>query len=192
VVTFNLDEYVGFEADHAQSYARFMDEQCEYLVSVLPENVKVSSITPLPPTHVTQLTSQSSPKASSRHPRLTLVDLPPGNTHLLCGSPRLIPLEECARYEALITKYGGVQLLLASLGENGHVAFNEPGSGLGRTRVVRLDQGTRQVNVGVPRVSRPHVVHMFTVWGTIRTLSAASETRRAWDTADRPGTILWR
>jgi glucosamine-6-phosphate deaminase len=44
--------------------------------------------------------------------------------------------------------YGGVDLFLGGMGENGHIALNESGTGFGsRTRVVSLAEATRQVNV---------------------------------------------
>ena len=34
--------------------------------------------------------------------------------------------EECARYDAVIEKYGSIDLQLLGLGHNGHIGFNEP------------------------------------------------------------------
>lgn len=38
--------------------------------------------------------------------------------------------EECHNYEEKIKKTGGIQLFLGGVGEDGHIAFNEPGSSL--------------------------------------------------------------
>jgi glucosamine-6-phosphate deaminase len=46
---------------------------------------------------------------------------------------------ECSRYETAIRDAGGFDLLIAGVGSNGHIAFNEPGSSFSsRTRVVNL------------------------------------------------------
>lgn len=54
--------------------------------------------------------------------------------------------KECRRYEEAIAEAGGIDLALVGIGNNGHVAFNEPGSepSLG-THVVELSEGTRRV-----------------------------------------------
>ena len=36
-------------------------------------------------------------------------------------------IAECNAYEAKIKKYGGIELFLGGIGEDGHIAFNEPG-----------------------------------------------------------------
>ena len=41
VVTFNLDEYYGLEADHRESYARFMNEQLFAHIDIPDENVNI-------------------------------------------------------------------------------------------------------------------------------------------------------
>jgi len=49
----------------------------------------------------------------------------------------------CSQYEADIRAAGGIELLVAGVGRNGHIAFNEPGSPLdSRTRLVDLAQST--------------------------------------------------
>lgn len=55
--------------------------------------------------------------------------------------------EEAAKYEAKIKQYGKINLFLGGVGEDGHIAFNEPGSSLvSRTRVKTLTTDTRKVN----------------------------------------------
>ena len=50
--------------------------------------------------------------------------------------------EECKRYADLLTKYP-VDIVCLGIGENGHIAFNEPGSSLtSRTRVKTLTTDT--------------------------------------------------
>lgn len=54
---------------------------------------------------------------------------------------------ECARYEAKIASYGGIDLFLGGVGVDGHIAFNEPGSSLAsRTRENALTKDTIIVN----------------------------------------------
>lgn len=54
---------------------------------------------------------------------------------------------DAARYEATIAAVGGVGLQIIGVGRNGHIGFNEPGSALdSRTRVIELDESTRQAN----------------------------------------------
>lgn len=49
----------------------------------------------------------------------------------------------CAGYEAAIRAAGGLDLMVMGLGENGHIASNEPGSSFdSRTRPVTLDERT--------------------------------------------------
>ena len=74
------------------------------------------------------------------------IDEPAENIHILNGNaPDLAA--ECAAYEAAIVKAGGFDLFLGGIGEDGHIAFNEPFSPLSsRTRVVTLTEDTRIVN----------------------------------------------
>jgi glucosamine-6-phosphate deaminase len=58
----------------------------------------------------------------------------------------------CADYERKIHADGGIDLLMAGVGTNGHVAFNEPGSALdSRTRIVALAESTRSNMLAVFR-----------------------------------------
>ena len=55
--------------------------------------------------------------------------------------------EECARYNAIIRKLGGVDLQLLGLGPNGHIGFNEPGESFTKgTHKVSLTDATIQAN----------------------------------------------
>ena len=68
------------------------------------------------------------------------IDIRPENVNILNGNAA-DPEEECARYEAKIASYGGIELFLGGVGPDGHIAFNEPGSSLtSRTRVKTLTQ----------------------------------------------------
>lgn len=54
---------------------------------------------------------------------------------------------ECARYEQAIVDAGGIDVQIAGIGSNGHIAFNEPGSALtSLTRPKTLNARTRQDN----------------------------------------------
>ncbi|TCI20692.1 glucosamine-6-phosphate deaminase [Exiguobacterium sp. SL-9] len=56
------------------------------------------------------------------------------------------PEAEAARYEQLVRSIG-VDLQLLGIGENGHIAFNEPGTALdAKTHVTELTESTREAN----------------------------------------------
>ena len=74
------------------------------------------------------------------------IDEPAANIHILNGNAPDLDAE-CAAYEAAIEKTGGFDLFLGGVGEDGHIAFNEPFSSLAsRTRVITLTPQTREVN----------------------------------------------
>lgn len=74
------------------------------------------------------------------------INIRPWNTHLLKGTA-LFPALECAAYEHQILAHGGVDLWLLGIGQNGHIAFNEPGSSVdSRTRLVALSASTIEAN----------------------------------------------
>lgn len=74
------------------------------------------------------------------------IDIPAANTNLLDGNAPDLEAE-CARYEAAIRAAGGIDLFVGGVGEDGHIAFNEPGSSLAsRTRVKTLTRDTRVAN----------------------------------------------
>lgn len=55
--------------------------------------------------------------------------------------------KNAAYYEDLIQKYGPIDLQILGIGNNGHIAFNEPGSNINSvTRVVDLSANTKDAN----------------------------------------------
>lgn len=71
---------------------------------------------------------------------------------------------ECGEYERAIANQGGIDLCVLGLGENGHVAFNEPGSPwTARTRVVELSASTRARIEADASGPRPVPTHGMTV-----------------------------
>jgi glucosamine-6-phosphate deaminase len=76
------------------------------------------------------------------------VDINPKNIHIPNGE---IPKEEikkhCQQYEKMIEDAGGIDLQILGIGNNGHIGFNEPGSGIySKTRLITLDNSTRLAN----------------------------------------------
>lgn len=74
------------------------------------------------------------------------INIPHHNVNILNGNaPNL--MQECVDYERRIVEAGGIDLFLAGIGVDGHLAFNEPFSSLSsRTRIMDLTVDTRIVN----------------------------------------------
>ena len=105
VITFNMDEYVGLEPTHDQSYHYFMYNNFFNHIDIKKENINI-----------------------------------------LDGLATDLEAE-CKRYEDKIKAVGGINLFLGGVGEDGHIAFNEPGSSLAsRTRDKELTEDTILVN----------------------------------------------
>ncbi len=105
VVTFNMDEYIGLDPKHPQSYHYFMHENF------------------------------------FKH-----INIPKANIHILNGMTKDYS-KECELYEQAIKNYGKIHLFIGGVGEDGHIAFNEPGSSLAsRTRVKTLTKDTIAAN----------------------------------------------
>ena len=105
VVTFNLDEYVGLDRTHNQSYWYFMYRNLFKHINVRLQNV-----------------------------------------HVPDGKAADIEAH-CAWYDEEIERLGGIDIQLLGLGGNGHIAFNEPGTGVfSRTNWVALDKRTIEDN----------------------------------------------
>ncbi len=74
------------------------------------------------------------------------IDIQKQNINLLDGNTSDIETE-CKNYEDKIKSYGKINLFLGGVGNDGHIAFNEPYSSLhSRTRVKMLTEETRQAN----------------------------------------------
>ena len=74
------------------------------------------------------------------------VDIPRENINLLNGNAPDVN-EECRQYEAKIKSYGKINLFMGGVGNDGHIAFNEPASSLAsRTRIKTLTHETRIAN----------------------------------------------
>ena len=74
------------------------------------------------------------------------IDIPLENTNILDGNAPDLE-KECEDFEKKIEAVGGINLFLGGIGEDGHLAFNEPGSSLtSRTRIKTLTLDTRMAN----------------------------------------------
>lgn len=74
------------------------------------------------------------------------IDIPQENIHILNGNAEDIAAE-CQIYEDKIKAFGRVELFIGGMGEDGHIAFNEPGSSLeSRTRLKTLTYSTLLAN----------------------------------------------
>lgn len=111
------------------------------------------------------------------------VDLPRERAHVPDGMAADLPAA-CAAYEAAIASAGGLDLALLGLGEDGHIAFNEPTSSLAsRTRLETLSAASRaghQAAFGAEPVPS-HVVTMgvATILDARRCLLLAHGARKA-------------
>ena len=74
------------------------------------------------------------------------IDIPAENINILNGMADDLEAE-CARYEAKIASYGGIDLFMGGSGVDGHIAFSEPFTSLAsRTGVRDLTEDTKIVN----------------------------------------------
>lgn len=74
------------------------------------------------------------------------IDIKAENVNILDGNAVDLAAE-CAGYEERIAKAGGIDLFMGGIGEDGHIAFNEPFSSLNsKTRVKTLTEDTILVN----------------------------------------------
>lgn len=74
------------------------------------------------------------------------IDIKKDNINILNGMAKDLE-KEAFQYEEKIKQYGKINLFLGGVGEDGHIAFNEPGSSLvSRTRIKTLTTDTRKVN----------------------------------------------
>lgn len=105
VSTINLDEYVGLNPEHEQSYRYFMNENLFKHVNI---DIKKTFV-----------------------PNGLAKDLE----------------KECSDYDKKIQELGGVDIQLLGIGNNGHIAFNEPDNELSvGTNVITLTPDTIEAN----------------------------------------------
>jgi glucosamine-6-phosphate deaminase len=73
------------------------------------------------------------------------IDINPKNIHIPNGEIKKEDIKEhCRQYEKMIKDAGGIDLQILGIGNNGHIGFNEPGSGYySKTRLITLDNSTR-------------------------------------------------
>lgn len=73
------------------------------------------------------------------------IDIKPKNIHIPNGEIKKKEIKEhCRQYEKMIKDAGGIDLQILGIGNNGHIGFNEPGSGIySKTRLITLDNSTR-------------------------------------------------
>jgi glucosamine-6-phosphate deaminase len=89
---------------------------------------------------------QNSYRHYMNHHLFRQVNIDPRNTHLPNGMAADLDAE-CRNYEALIQRFGGLDLQLLGIGKAGHIGFNEPLSALrSRTRVKALTPTTLKQN----------------------------------------------
>ncbi|RDH74666.1 glucosamine-6-phosphate deaminase [Mycolicibacterium moriokaense] len=82
------------------------------------------------------------------------------------------PGREAVRFEEAIVSAGGVDVQIAGIGANGHLAFNEPGSAFDSTsRVVSLTEQTRRDNARF--FDRPEDVPASAITQGLGTISRA-------------------
>ena len=76
------------------------------------------------------------------------IDINPKNIHIPDGEIKKEDIKEhCRQYEKKIKDAGGIDLQVLGIGNNGHIGFNEPGSGIySKTRLITLDNSTRIAN----------------------------------------------
>jgi len=77
------------------------------------------------------------------------VDLAPRKINFLDGMADDTD-RECSRYERVIARAGGIDIMILGLGTNGHIGFNEPGRFLiADTHRTRLTATTRRANAAL-------------------------------------------
>ena len=67
-----------------------------------------------------------------------LVDIPPSQVNILDGTVEDL-IGECKHYEERIKAAGGIELFLGGIGEDGHIAFNEPGKSISTQQSIRIN-----------------------------------------------------
>ncbi|MEO7445521.1 MAG: glucosamine-6-phosphate deaminase [Ferruginibacter sp.] len=114
-------------------------------------------------------------------------DIDPHNYHLPDGTIAKEDVKaHCLAYEKKIEDAGGLDLQILGIGQNGHIGFNEPGSGLyTKTRLTTLDNSTRLANA-YEFGNMNQVPRMAITMGISTILKARRIILMAWGTAKAP------
>lgn len=105
VTTVNLDEYIGLNPEHSQSYRYFMNDNLFNHI-----NINIA------------------------------------NTFVPNGLAKDLEVE-CKEYDKRIIELGGIDIQLLGVGNNGHIAFNEPDEELSSgTHIITLTEDTIKAN----------------------------------------------
>jgi glucosamine-6-phosphate deaminase len=115
------------------------------------------------------------------------VDINPKNIHIPNGEIRKEDIKEhCRHYEKMIKDAGGIDLQILGIGNNGHIGFNEPGSGTySNTRLITLDTSTRIAN-SYEFANISEVPRLAITMGIGTILKAKKIILMAWGTAKAP------
>ena len=115
------------------------------------------------------------------------VDISQKNIHIPDGqTPKEKIKEHCRSYEKKIEEAGGIDLQILGIGNNGHIGFNEPGSGLySKTRLVTLDNSTRMANA-YEFANIAEVPRLAITMGISTILKARKIILMAWGSAKAP------
>jgi len=115
------------------------------------------------------------------------VDILPANINIPDGNLSKDEVKKhCAAYELLIEAAGGIDLQVLGIGNNGHIGFNEPGSGIfSKTRLVNLENSTRIANA-YEFSNIAEVPRMAITMGLSTILKAKSIILMAWGSAKAP------
>ena len=105
ITTVNLDEYIGLNPEHSQSYRYFMNDNL-----------------------------------------FNHINIDVANTFVPNGLAKDLEVE-CKEYDKRIIELGGIDIQLVGVGNNGHIAFNEPDEHLSAgTHVISLTENTIEAN----------------------------------------------
>jgi glucosamine-6-phosphate deaminase len=115
------------------------------------------------------------------------IDIAPKNIHIPDGqTPKDKIKEHCRMYEKKIEEAGGIDLQILGIGNNGHIGFNEPGSGLySKTRLITLDNSTRMANA-YEFANIAEVPRLAITMGISTILKARKIILMAWGSAKAP------
>lgn len=115
------------------------------------------------------------------------IDILSKNIHIPNGQTAKEKIKEhCRDYEKKIEEAGGIDLQILGIGNNGHIGFNEPGSGLySKTRLITLDNSTRIANA-YEFANIAEVPRLAITMGISTILKAKRILLMAWGSAKAP------